>query len=222
MLSLPVSALCFLLSCSAWSWSAPLSLTGVLSWWSTVENATRTWSTHWEPAPWASSCPPRTSSLVLTSSSHPDSTTSTTSKPCRRHWWVVGIVSIPTSSPFSLSPALYLSLLCFLSSLLYRGCGNKLLLFFLYVCIMSFLLSGRSSCPSGVYSSTAALYTLNGLPLPPTHDRWLLQNPSQGSLFQEKNCVIKWHSSDCTCNIRLTLVAPYGVVCVSLCVCAWV
>ena len=117
--------------------------------------------------------------------------------------------------------------LCFLSSFLYRGCGNRPpLLSPLFFLTTSSLLSGRSGCPGGVYSSAAA--SVNGLSLPPTHDHWLLQNPSQGSLFQEKNRVIKWHSSDCTCNIRLTVAAPYGVVCVCVfvyvsgCVCVCV
>lgn len=90
-------ALCFFSSCSAWSWSAPLSPTGVPSLWSTVDNATRTWLTLWEPTPWASNCPPRTSSWAPISSSRPRQHHSTT---CRGHWEEGDVLAFrPTPPP---------------------------------------------------------------------------------------------------------------------------
>ncbi len=101
-----INPLCFFSSCSVWSWSAPLSPTGVLSWWSTVENATRTWLTLWEPTPWASNCPPRTSNLAPTSSSRLGSTAPTTSNLCGGHRKGGGRPPpLLLPPPFSLSPA---------------------------------------------------------------------------------------------------------------------
>lgn len=122
----------------------------------------------------------------------------------------------PSLSPIRTSH----SLPTFFLPVLWMWKTGSLFLFLLFFFTTSSLFSGRSGCPGGVYSSAAASYSVNGRSLPPTHDHWLLQNPSQGSSFQEKNCVIKWHSSDCTCNIRLTVVAPYGAMCVCVFVCA--
>lgn len=86
-----------LLLCSVWSWSALPSPTGVLSSWSTVGNATKTWLILWEPTLWVSNYPQRTSSLAPISSSSSD----ISSNPCRHHTGI-GADHLFFSSPPSL------------------------------------------------------------------------------------------------------------------------
>lgn len=193
-------------SYSVWSWFVHLSLTGVPSWWSTVENVTRTWSTLWEPTLWGSNCPPRTSSLAPTSSRQPGRTIATASVTKEAICQPLLHLLYSLLSPFPVGLSLSLQ--------------SLFVFFFLWhFPLHHFLCAPWEDWPSGVYSSTSALF--NGLSLPLINDHWLLQNPFQGYLFQQKKCVIKWHGSDCTCNIRLTIAAPYGVVrlCVFVCVC---
>lgn len=52
----------FLILRSVWSWCVLLNPTGVRSWWNTVANATRTWSTRWARTPSASNSHPKISS----------------------------------------------------------------------------------------------------------------------------------------------------------------
>lgn len=169
-----------LLLCSVWSWSALPSPTGVLSSWSTVGNATKTWLTLWEPTLWVSNYPLRTSNLAPISS--PGSSSDISSGPCRRHTGIGAdhlFFSSPTQSlsPVRIKPSKYPSCVVdfmeIVSTLPPPGLRPRLLS----------LLSGRSGCPGGVHASTTASYSVAGDHRHPhmTSDHsWTL---SEGSLF---------------------------------------
>lgn len=167
------------LLCSVWSWSALPSPTGVLSSWSTVGNATRTWLTLWEPTLWVWNCPLRTSSLARISSGRPGSSSDILSNPCRRH------TGTGADHLFFSSPCLFL-LSVLASFLCSRFHGNRLHFVSLlpFVVPPASLSSVREEWPPGWSSHLHRCFAFSSWwPLPPhmiTDHSW---TRSQGSLF---------------------------------------
>lgn len=213
--------------CSVWSWSAPLSPTGVLSWWSTAANATRTWSTLWEPTPWASNCPPRTSSSAPTSSSRPGSSAHRL-QPCRGRQKGRGRAP-PLPLPFSFSTVRTSSCLLPLLLLLSWMWRQAPFLSSSSLFPQHFLSSVRGEWLPRWSSSTAASYSVNGLSLFTYTWPLITPEPFPGIFIPHKKVChgttqlrLHWqYSTHCRCSLWsrvCVFVCARAIMCLVSCV----